>query len=255
MEDVLVKDSWEVRNFDEGIEYLWKPWDLDGRRHGFLGCWTNSSSEFSLFARELSRRLSVSRVLRLQQVHGAGVLDLRNLDNFNALQQACDHGFPYPPELRADAAVVQSNGDRDIILGIVTADCVPVLIKARENFALIHAGWRGLAVGVIAEALRLLVTNSQEDKLEILIGPCAGHQHYEVGPEVIDAIGATAAYETRDGKFLLDLGQTARRQLAVRASIIKYIVQLPVCTISDSNFHSYRREGAGCGRNFSYIQL
>ena len=99
----------------------------------------------------------------LNQVHGAEVVEVRSVQT--------------PPD--ADAAFSSARG---LGLGIMVADCVPIVLAAPagEVVAVAHAGWRGLASGVIAN----LVKNMQQKPCWAYIGPAIGQLHYEVGEDV-----------------------------------------------------------------------
>ncbi len=166
----------------------------------------------------------------LQQVHGATVV-------------SCDHNEDDEPE--ADAAVTATPG---LVLAILTADCLPVLFASDEGGVIgaAHAGWRGLAAGVLESTVAAMQV--APEKILAWLGPAAGPQAYEVGDEVraafadIDPRAASAFVATRRGHWLCDLYALARLRLAnvgvTRAS------GGGLCTISDSQrFFSYRREG------------
>ena len=144
----------------------------------------------------------------------------------------------------ADAAVTGSPGT---VLAILTADCLPVLFCNREGseVATAHAGWRGLAAGV----LEATVGAMHSTPVEVLawLGPAAGPQAYEVGEEVRDAfVGrdarATDAFlPTRPGHWLMDMYALARQRLG--AIGIVDIYGGGRCTISEpQHFFSHRRD-------------
>ncbi len=141
----------------------------------------------------------------LQQVHGAGVLDLDGIES---------HGTGAPPE--KDAALTRGTAR---VCAILTADCLPILLAAADGTAVAaaHAGWRGLCAGVLAATVRAL--DIAPARLVAWIGPCIGADHYEVGAEVREALLATepqaagAFRATPGGKFLADLELVARLQL------------------------------------------
>ena len=157
-------------------------------------------------------------------------------------------------EIEADAAVTSAAGE---VLVVLTADCLPVLLCSRhgDEVAAVHAGWRGLAAGIIEQAVRAMRTPA--DELLAWIGPAAGPQRYEVGTEVREAFlaeradAATAFTSTRPGHWLCDLPQLARARLA-RAGVTA-VHGGAHCTISDpQRFYSHRRDGRS-GRMASLI--
>jgi YfiH family protein len=170
----------------------------------------------------------------LHQVHGTTVvaIDGDNLDRARA----------DPPQ--ADAAVTRTPG---IALAVRAADCLPVLFADRAGsvVAAAHAGWRGLAGGVLEASLTAMGVASRD--IVAWIGPAIGPHAFEVGREVLDACGAADASDAEcfaplaAGKWLGDLPGLARRRLA-RAGVHD-VAGGAWCTVRDaSRFHSWRRE-------------
>ena len=149
--------------------------------------------------------------------------------------------------------------DLGLALAISTADCVPVLLVGPTHLAAAHAGWRGLANGILAATVRRLP--DPPETLSAWIGPSIGPCCYEVSPEVADQVlhrtGPGALGLVRggpSGKPHLDLFSTAETQL--RALGVRRIAALRNCTRCDEeNLHSYRREGQGGGRNLSFVYV
>ena len=178
----------------------------------------------------------------LRQVHGITVADLGPL--------------PSPEEPEADAAVSHLPGT---VLAILTADCLPVLFCTDDGRTIgaAHAGWRGLAAGVLEETIEQM----QRPTASLLawLGPCIGGPSYEVGEEVRkaflqhDAAAASAFTPTRAGQWLCDLAELARQRLA--AAGITRMYGGGFDTHADERFYSYRREGAHSGRFASLIWL
>jgi YfiH family protein len=143
-----------------------------------------------------------ARPVFLDQVHGVAVAVLDR---------------DTPDGLQADAAVTGAAG---IACTVLVADCLPVLLAdtAGRRVAAVHCGWRGLAGGVIENALTAWDDGGGE--LIAWLGPCIGPQCFEVGAEVRAAFvardaGAAACFAPHgDGKFLADLPALARRRLA-----------------------------------------
>ncbi len=176
----------------------------------------------------------------LRQVHGLRVADL-------------DAGTPDAP---ADAAITRRRGR---VAAILTADCLPVLIAAEDGTAVAaaHAGWRGLAAGVLEATVRAL--GVPPPRLLAWIGPGIGRKHYEVGPEVRAAFasqGSAAEWAFRPnarGRYLADLPALARDRL--EALGIERVGATADCTYSDANrYFSHRRDGH-CGRQATLIWL
>lgn len=172
----------------------------------------------------------------LNQVHGPGVSRAPAAD---ASIPVADAGEPI-----ADASVTSDAG---VVLAILTADCLPVLFCNDDGseVAAAHAGWRGLAGGVLEATVREM--RSPPSSLMAWLGPAAGPQAYEIGAEVRDAFvgahpaDAAAFVATRPGHWMVDLYALARRRL--RDAGVQRIFGGGLCTISDpARFYSHRRD-------------
>lgn len=182
-------------------------------------------------------------VRRARQVHGAHVV---------AADEPGDLG-------EADAALATRAG---VAVGVVTADCVPVLVAAGGAVAAVHAGWRGLAGGVIPRALAALAERSAAAPIAA-IGPCIGPCCYEVDAPVLDALRARfgaaldpALRPSRPGHAHIDLAALARSALVAAGCAERDVGALAgACTRCDAErFHSFRRDGAAAGRLLSWIE-
>ncbi|MEX1047799.1 MAG: polyphenol oxidase family protein [Actinomycetota bacterium] len=135
-------------------------------------------------------------------------------------------------------------GSPRIPMAVATADCAPVVVasESEQLVAIVHAGWRGLAGGIVQRAAELFQRPAES---LALIGPAAGVCHYEVGEDVAFAVAggsdAGAVTERRDGRTFLDLASTIEATL--RDSGVKRIAVEGSCTIHDDRFFSHRRDG------------
>ena len=143
----------------------------------------------------------------------------------------------------ADAAVTSDAG---VVLAILTADCLPVLFCGGDELGAAHAGWRGLAAGVLEATVAAM--RVPPEKIVAWLGPCAGPGHYEIGEEVrcafvdSDARAASAFTATRPAHWRADLPALARLRLADLG--IARVSGGSRCTISEcAKFYSYRRDG------------
>jgi YfiH family protein len=180
--------------------------------------------------------------LWLKQVHGAAIHDA--------------DASPAPVHRpSADGIVTRAVGR---VCAIQTADCLPVLLTDRSGdvVAAAHAGWRGLAAGVIEAAVAAMRTPPGD--IVAWIGPGIGPRVYEVGQEVLDAHrvrdpGAVQWFRPVSvGKWLANLRAIAARRLE-RAGV-RAVAAAERCTYTeDAVFHSYRRDGARAGRMVSLI--
>jgi len=174
----------------------------------------------------------------LRQVHGTDVVTAGP--------------FEAPPE--ADASVGK---DSKHICVVRTADCLPVLMCAADGrvFGAAHAGWRGLAAGVIETTLAKMAVDPAE--LLVWLGPAISQPSFEVGDEVKAAFvavdpGATTCFiPNARGRWQADLYGLARQRLA--SAGVRHIYGGGYCTYLDiQRFHSYRRD-PGCGRMLSFV--
>lgn len=158
--------------------------------------------------------------------------------------------------LRADASWSAMPG---VACTIMTADCLPALFCDRSGtrVAAAHAGWRGLAAGVLEATLDSLDTPCAE--VLVWLGPAIGPQRFEVGPEVREAFvtqlpAAEQAFvpSANAGRFMADIYQLARLRLA--ACGVTAVYGGGYCTVSDPRFFSYRRSPR-TGRFASLIWL
>lgn len=176
----------------------------------------------------------------LKQVHGIATVNPKNSPNLK----------------EADAAFTRDPG---VVCTVMTADCLPVLFcdRAGTVVAAAHAGWRGLAAGVLEATIRDMAVPA--DELLTWLGPAIGPSAFDVGDEVRavfvahDAQAAQAFVEHGQGKWLADIYLLARQRLTTAG--VTSISGGERCTFSESaDFFSYRRDGV-TGRMASLIWL
>jgi len=176
----------------------------------------------------------------LRQVHGVNVV------RFNDAAVSASTVASTDEEVAADAAVTSTPGT---VLAILTADCLPVVLAARDGseVAAAHAGWRGLADGVL-EATVAAMTTPAHDAVAWL-GPAAGPDAYEIGEDVFEAFvprdprAAAAFVPTRPGHWRVDLYALAKLRLVDAGISVGSIHGGGLCTISEpSRFFSHRRD-------------
>ncbi len=166
----------------------------------------------------------------LQQVHGSTVVDA---------------GTTPPGSVSADGAFTTRPS---VVCAVLTADCLPIVLAARDGTALavLHAGWRGLAGGIIEAGVAALPVDP--GRLAAWLGPAIGAADYEVGAEVPAAFGedyAGAFRLVRPGKYQADLYAVAR--LRLRWAGVSMIYGGGANTFQDPELYSYRRDSV-CGR-------
>ena len=179
----------------------------------------------------------------LNQVHGLTVVDAGKV-----MEGASDQA------IEADASYSNVSG---VICAVLTADCLPVLLcdRAGSRVAAVHAGWRGLAAGIIEHTVMALQLPAEQ--LLAWLGPAIGPQAYEVGDEVReafvqrDADDHAAFRPGRPGHWWMDIYLLARQQLSHMG--VSEVYGGDHCTYLDKeNFYSYRRDGV-TGRMASVI--
>ncbi len=171
-----------------------------------------------------------------RQVHGAHV------ERVTKAQRGCGFSDPATSYRNTDALITSTSG---AAVAILTADCFPIALvdpKGR-TIAAVHAGWRGVASGIVGKAVGAFDDASE---LQVVIGPGIGVDHYEVGGDVVAAVSSTvdggAVTRTSNGRVFLDLGATIER--ALRACGVRRIESAGVCTACEEDrFFSYRRDG------------
>lgn len=158
----------------------------------------------------------------------------------------------------ADALITDRPG---LLLGVRTADCLPLLVADPEHRAVaaIHAGWRGIVAGILAEVLREMAERfgSRPQTLLVAVGPAIGACCYEVGPEVASQF-RTLFPEREDlgGRTRLDLAEAARRQLRAAGVGDERLAVAGICTrCRAEEFYSWRRDGPRTGRMLSVIGI
>ncbi|MCO6059487.1 peptidoglycan editing factor PgeF [Pseudomonas sp. MOB-449] len=160
---------------------------------------------------------------------------------------------------RVDEADASWTATPGVASAVLTADCLPALFcdRAGTRVAAAHAGWRGLANGVLEATLEAMARPPEE--VLVWLGPAIGPSVFEVGPEVREAFvashpGAKQAFKAsaNEGKFMADIYQLARIRLAARG--VHAVHGGGFCTVSDPRFYSYRR-ASRTGRFASLIWL
>ena len=174
----------------------------------------------------------------LEQVHSAVAIDASNKNH------------------KADASVTAQAGT---VCAAMTADCLPVLFcnKQGTQVAAAHAGWRGLADGILESTIDMI--NSQPDELMAWMGPAIGPEIFEVGDEVRDAFinylpqAEQAFKQTISGHWLADIYLLARQRLEQKG--VTHLYGGSFCTYTEKErFYSYRRDGK-TGRMASLIWM
>jgi YfiH family protein len=186
------------------------------------------------------------KVVTMKQVHGDHIADVEEL------------GIKEIGE--ADGMVAAKPG---IFLGVLTADCAPILfsVPERKLAAVVHAGWRGSLAGIAPKMVRHLKDRYcvAPESIEAALGPTIGPCCYDIGADVADPLvarwegDAKAAFQSRGGKQYLDIRELNHRQLEAAGVPVTQIAVLGGCTSCDPEFFSYRRDRKETGRQLSFI--
>ena len=196
----------------------------------------------------------------LTQVHGNRVLDLDALDPAATAGPGAGAGagagIGAAMTSPADAAVTGRSGT---VCAILTADCLPVLLASGsgDRVGAAHAGWRGLAAGVIEATVAAL--GSPPAEMLAWLGPAIGPRHFEIGPEVREEFlrtdpGAEAAFAPNPrGRFMADLYALARRRLTSVG--VERLFGGGECTYSQEDKYFSHRRDARTGRQASLIWI
>jgi len=186
----------------------------------------------------LAAAIGIARERTLQglQVHGTVVSRARELPGAGAELEAADG---------------QATALQDVAAVVLTADCLPVAIAGAEAIAIVHAGWRGLAGGVLEEGVRALRDLGAGGELHAAIGPGAGVCCYETGPEVHAAFAAYGPRARRGDHA--DLKLVARRWLEHAG--VGDVHDVGLCTLCapPGLFFSHRRDGGRTGRQAAVV--
>lgn len=187
------------------------------------------------------------RIVTMKQVHGDQVVEVAD----KKIKEAGE----------CDGMVTAEPG---IFLGVLTADCVPILFvaPAHKRVAAVHAGWRGTLAGIAAKTVQQFKDNHgiPAAAIEVAIGPAIGRCCYEVGDDVARPVherwgaAAEACTDRTGAKPHLDLRGLNRAILEQAGIPAEQIHELGGCTrCSGDDFYSYRRARGETGRQMSFI--
>ncbi|MFP4368910.1 MAG: peptidoglycan editing factor PgeF [Candidatus Kapaibacterium sp.] len=148
--------------------------------------------------------------------------------------------------------------EKGIALNITIADCCAVLVYDPVNEAIgaFHSGWRGTALNISPKGINMMITEFGSNPGDILVylSACASGENYEVGAEVAEKF-SKGKIRKEKGKYLLDIKETiidSLKEIGIKQENIEYSSS---CTISDNQYHSYRRDKDLSGRMAAYIMM
>ena len=197
-----------------------------------LGRWTEDDPGAVAENRRRLAGLMGRPILQGRQVHGTTVERVTRLD---------------PGEPRESDG--QATALPDIAALVLTADCLAIALATPDAVAMVHAGWRGLADGVVEEGVRAVRELGDEGPLTAAIGPAAGGCCYEVGDEVRAALGEPAA----GAPAPVDLTSIARTRLEAAGATAVHDVGLCTMCADPGLFFSHRRDRGRTGRQAGVV--
>lgn len=243
-----------VINDRNGVKWLSIPAldKIDFIRHSFIIKQKDSGIETNGALKEIAARilnLEKGQIATINQTHSDAVF-VHNVDN-----RAADEGV--------DAHITDSHG---IALGVVTADCVPVLLidKKKRIVAAVHSGWKGTAKKILQKTVKKMSDSfgSKPEDMIAGIGPSIGKCCYEVDEKVIEPMKKEFDYlnrfsaQKKENKWHIDLQMINREQLIETGLMPENINIVNLCTSCHSDlFYSYRRDGAGTGRMMAVVMI
>lgn len=187
------------------------------------------------------------RIVTMRQVHGDNIVEVKD----KKLKEAGE----------ADGMI---SAERDVFLGVLTADCVPLLFIAPQHklCAAVHAGWRGTLAGIAEKTVRLFESQYgvRPADIELALGPSIGPCCYEVKEDVAGPLMKrwgklmTPSVLVRDGKTFVNLRRLNRDILRAAGLSGKQLHEVGPCTsCAADDFFSYRRAGGETGRQVSFV--
>ena len=183
-------------------------------------------------------KIQLDKVVHIQQVHGDDIVEAR-----------------LGEILTADGLVTN---DPDLVIGVKVADCCGIVLydPVTGARAAVHSGWRGTVKNIAARGVEALVDTYGASPLHIHAGlsPCASQQQYQVGREVFEVLGEWCQPDgSTDEKWLYNNQAAITDQLLGCGLKAENVQRDRSCSITDSRYHSYRRDGEKSGRNFVFI--
>ncbi|MBI3353579.1 MAG: peptidoglycan editing factor PgeF [Nitrospirae bacterium] len=227
---------------------------IDFIRHSFIIKQKNSAVEANGALKETAARilnLEKWQVETINQTHSDAVF----VHNEECRASESDEGF--------DAHITNNSG---IAIGVVTADCVPVLLIDRKKriVAAVHSGWRGTAKRILQKTVKKMSDSfgSKPEDMIAGIGPSIGQCCYEVDEKVIEPMKREFDYlnrfsiQKKENKWHIDLQMINREQLIETGLKPTNINIVSLCTFCYPDlFYSYRRDGAGTGRMMAVVMI
>lgn len=194
---------------------------------------------------KLKNDLEVNRICYLKQIHSDKIIIVKDDTVLEG-------------QVEGDSLITSSV---DTIIGVFTADCVPVLIwdSNKKVIAAVHSGWKGTFDSIVKKTIEVMIKdfNCESSSIKVFIGPHIRQCCYEVSEELIDKFKKNNLYADEDinnGRFL-NLEKCIEIQLKYLGVNNDNIIKNDFCTLCEKNteLHSYRKDGEHSGRMFTYI--
>lgn len=189
-----------------------------------------------------------TKIILASQTHGSNVVIVDEMDS---------RGWESMSDAIADCdALISSKSG--VLIGVMTADCVPILLYDKNVVAAVHAGWKGTKANIVAESVRTMRDNFGCDNIIAGIGPSICKCCYEVDEKLAGEFSATYrdCVTIVDGKYMLDLQLINRLQLIDAGVKEENIEMSNICTSCENeSYFSYRKENGCSGRFGSFIGL
>lgn len=188
----------------------------------------------------------------LKQVHGVDIVEAQEKSSPSSLEP-----------LQGDGLFSKKIGEK---IAVQTADCLPILASGHSGCGAVHAGWRGLAAGILGTLTEVFRRSDQGlSEVDVILGPCISSAKFEVGPEVPEAFESGPVALPTGGldlclskgirdRWHIDLGTLALLQLSQLGYDPSRITVVRSCTFENANrWPSYRRDGKKSGRIISWV--
>lgn len=184
-----------------------------------------------------------SNFIFMNQVHGDKIIDIRDSQDFTKF---------ISNKSESDGLLVNKLSNKKSVIFIKTADCVPLVFEFNNNYFLIHAGWKGISLGIHKNIINFM--NKEDlDSVKVYFGPHAIN-NYEVKSDVIKQIKKIRlniiddkSYFKMQDTIIADLLELGVKDINIRIS--------KICTMSDANFYSHRLNNLEKMRNLMYVIL
>ncbi|MBN2718301.1 MAG: polyphenol oxidase family protein [Deltaproteobacteria bacterium] len=211
--------------------------------HGFaVGADFSKKEGFEALQKQLGTQ---TPMFKIKQVHG---------NAFGVTSEMTPVAWTETTTVEADALI----GDAPGCIGVVTADCVPILLYCKNSglTAAIHAGWKGLKAGVVNSTVKAMFQKgAMPGSILCAIGPCICFDCYDVGEDVANLFPESSEpIPGAEGQYFLDLAQAAEVSLIATGLSTARMERMDICTsCSDRGLYSYRKSHGDCGRQYSFI--